>query len=173
MNALFLGGNSPRHQVWIHEMANALSAPLDKAVIHEYMHWETGEKSIDMDHEISKIGIEMADLKPYLVFAKSIGTMITLKAMYEKVINPEACVFLGLPLNAITDMGLPVQEWLESVRVPIYFLHNQNDPYGSADELKAMLPDNIDQSNITVLPGETHDYNDVSVMSDLLARAGA
>lgn len=171
MNALFLGGNSQRHKVWIHEMADALGGPFERVVVHDYRHWTTGDQWVDIDHEIAEIGNEAANLEPYVIYAKSIGTTVTLKAMYEGVVKPKACVFLGLPLNAVADMDLPAIEWLSKVQVPVYFLHNNNDPYGSAKELKAALPANIDQNKITVLPGDTHDYTNTEVMADLLARA--
>ncbi len=173
MNALFLGGNSPRHQTWIHEMANELSAPFETSIVHNYKHWATGDPGADIDYEKLEISAKMADLEPYIVFAKSIGSMIALKAIFEGHLKPKACVFLGLPLNAITDMNLPAVEWLSGVKVPIYFLHNDNDPYGSAEQLRATVPENIDQANIIVIPGDTHDYNDVAVMADLLAQACA
>lgn len=173
MNILFLGGNSPRHEAWVHEMADALSSPFDGVVVHDYKHWKTGAKLVDMDYEVAEIGDKMADLEPYVVFAKSIGTMITLKAMHQNTLRPKACVFLGLPLNAITDMELPAVDWLSEATVPLYFLQNEDDPYGPAEQLKATLPANIDQANITVLPGDTHDYNDIAAMTTLLARASA
>lgn len=173
MNVLFLGGNSHRHEVWIHEMADTLGGPFDGVVVHDYKHWKTGEKWVDLDYEVAEIGAKMTDLEPYVVFAKSIGTMITLKAMHQNLLRPQACVFLGLPLNAITDMDLPAVEWLSETSTPIYFMHNEHDPYGSAEELRATLPTNIDQTNITVLPGDTHDYNDMTTMAALLARASA
>lgn len=173
MNILFLGGNSPRHEAWIHEMADSLSEPFESVVVHDYKHWKTGEPWVDFEYEVGEVGRKMADLEPYIVFAKSIGTMITLKAMHDGLLKPKACVFLGLPLNAITDMRLPAVDWLVATKVPLYFLHNDHDPYGSAEELRAILPANINQANITVLPGDTHDYNDIGVMAELLTRASA
>lgn len=173
MNILFLGGNSQRHQTWIHKMADELKSPFDEVVVHEYAHWKTGEPWADIDHEVVEISAKMANMAPFVVFAKSIGTMICLKAIYEERLHPKACVFLGMPLNAITDMNLPAINWLEACKVPLYFIHNQDDPIGSVDELRNFLPENIDRANVTVLNGNTHDYNDTVVMAELLARAGA
>lgn len=170
MNALFLGGNSLRHQIWVHEVANTLGRPFESVIVHDYRHWVTGDTWVDIEHEVDVISKKMSELQPYVVFAKSIGTTIALKAMYDRLIEPKACLFLGLPLNAITDMDLPVIEWLEAVSIPLYFLHNDNDPYGSVKELRDILPSNIDQTRVTELPGDTHDYYDTAIMSELLTR---
>lgn len=154
-------------------MANALQEPFETVVVQDYKHWQTGEKWIDIDYEVEQVADKISGLEPYVVFAKSIGTILTLKAMYEDKLQPHACLFLGTPLNAATDMDLPVKEWFASTNVPIYFMHNQDDPYGSAQELSNILPANIDQTKITVLRGDTHDYNDVEVMRELLARASS
>ena len=171
MNALFLAGNSLRHKAWIHEMADALGSPFDEVVVHDYKHWETGEQWIDIDHEIDAISTETTDLAPYIVYAKSIGTMVALKAMYEKKIKPKSCVFLGLPLNAITDMNLPAAKWLAAVDVPMYFLHNDHDPYGSAAQLCVLLEETAPDAYIKIVPGDTHDYLDTEPMAALLSKA--
>lgn len=173
MNIVFLGGNSARHEKWVHDMAGVLDKPFDVAVAHDYRHWKTGETWIDMDYELTQVVEKTQGFEPYVVFAKSIGTMLALRAMHEGRMRPHACVFLGFPLNAAADMNLPVEAWLTSVNVPVYFLHNEHDPYGSASELDATLPASFDRSRITVLPGDTHDYMDTEIMADLLAKAAA
>lgn len=171
MNILFLGGNSKRHDAWIVDMARQLSAPFDNAIVHRYRHWDTGEELADIIYELQQITRKTEGFGPYIIFAKSIGTLIALKGIYEGVLAPKACVFLGLPVLSARDMDLPLRKWLASADVPMYFLHNSNDPYGSAEKLKGLLDSANATSDITELQDNTHDYLDTEIMRQLLAKA--
>lgn len=150
-------------------MADELQTPFDRSVVHDYRHWTTGE-SCDMEYEIAEIQKITVGLEPYVVFAKSIGTMITLQALYEQKIHPEACLLLGLPLKVQKDMGLPLATWLSAVNIPITYVQNKHDPYGGAAEVAAILRSHSNiNPRLTVLPGDTHDYMDTQVMAEQLA----
>lgn len=170
MNILFLGGNSGRHKAWIHTMSEELAGPFREVIEHDYKHWDTGESFTDINYEIAEIAQKVQGLEPFVVFAKSIGTVVAMRAMAEGLINPSSCVFLGVPLNVIKEMNVPFAEWLKETNTPIYFVQNEYDPLGSAEELRMFLPENINASKVVVLPGNTHDYTDTQNMSAVLSK---
>lgn len=112
MNALLLPGNSPRHAVWIEELNAALSPHFGATKTQHYRHWSTGQELADITYEITVAQQQANDLDPYVIIAKSIGTVIAVKGTAGKALYPEKLILLGVPLNS----GVLVEEfaqWLQ------------------------------------------------------------
>jgi hypothetical protein len=104
MELILLGGKSLKNQEWIEKVKYEFRIYFPNSEIIYYDHWNKKEfQEIDLDLEAKKLA-ECAKTKKYFsIFAKSMGTIITMKAVKEYGLNPVFCVFTGLPVNIINE----------------------------------------------------------------------
>lgn len=174
MNVILLPGNSKSNKTWIGTVANNVRDIFDKVIIQEYSHWDSGEAFIDYDKEIEKLVQHAQQNEPFVIFAKSAGAVLALRAIEKKKIEPKAVIISGLPLNLIKDEHIPVGHWLHSTKIPITIIQNDQDPVGSYEQLSEFIRplNNIDIAVVSY-PGNTHNYNDLDhIRGILLATQG-
>jgi len=122
---------------------------------------------MDLEHEILESHKLAAGLDEYIVVAKSIGTVVATLAIKRGLLNPEYCVFMGFPLKLIVS-EVPDMESALPQLPPTHFLHNEHDPLGDADSVKNYLEAHAPQQyDLLVSPGDTHDYIDFKLITDL------
>lgn len=161
MDLLLLPGESQRNQAWIYQVEEALAPLFGKTLVWPYEHWQRGEERIAFADELSKVIAAAATLGPYLIFAKSIGTMLALRGMHDGGLTPQACLFVGLPLRGyVRKSGAPVGQWLTNSSVPVTVAQNDADPSGSFNELKTYLDKLPPHDKLVRLAGDTHSYED-------------
>ena len=162
MNVIILGGNSIKNQEWVLEVARHLKAKFHTVYPHIYEHWQSGSNFIDLDHEAK--ALRKADVfnGEYLVIAKSVGCVLTLKLTSEYSLNPAACVLLGFPLAVIQQADAwPVSDWLANLKCKTTFVQNDEDPVGSHEEVQAYLAEyGLQGKEVLAWKGATHDYLD-------------
>lgn len=171
MNALLIGGANPRNKQWIQEVRRLFAPQMFGTVlVHNHRHWEAGG-DVDSTYELTTIAKEVATLGgEYIIFAKSIGAVLTLKGMRAGVLKPLRCIFVGLPYLLLREDAdfLP---WLEANNVPILLGQNTNDPVGAFADVKEYLANVPPTFQLIELPGDTHDYTDFQTLQTLIARS--
>ena len=169
MNLLLFAGNSQRNKTWIHTVGETLSPDFEKCVVHNYKHWDTGAESIDLDLELSRLNATVEKLDSYAVFAKSVGSILTLKAISQGIIDPNHCIFAGLPIKLAEEDGIPLQALIKNNSIPTMYIQNSNDPVASYSQLFSYLQEfSSKQYATTELPGDTHSYDDLDEMRSLI-----
>lgn len=169
MNALLLGGNSLRNREWIQRVGVSFSSLFDKITVHDYKHWQEGRPNISFEDEQPILAKEAAALDDYVVFAKSAGSILTVKSIHDGLIAPQKCVFAGTALAMVKNENLDFARWLSAVECPVLFIHNSDDPIASFNELKDYLSENGPTNfEMVELPGETHDYDDLEELTELV-----
>lgn len=164
MNVLIFGGMSPRHEQWVRDVADALSPHFKRVRYQDYQHWGDGSE-MDLEYEIEQAVQLAAGFGEYIVVAKSIGTVLTALANAREVINPERCVFMGLPLKAIEN-DIPAVAGALPKLPPTVFLHNEADPLGSSEAVRAYVEAHAPlRYDFQTLPGNTHDYIDFNLIA--------
>lgn len=169
MNILLFGGNSQRNKDWIHEVGDVLSSDFEKSIVHDYEHWDGRGEFIDFDLELSRLSTVTDGLSPYVVFAKSVGSILTLKAINLGLLSPTKCVYAGLPIVLAEEDGIPLQDLLKNNPVPTKFIQNTHDPLASYSRLTEYLKTAAVMDYQTVeLEGDTHSYNDLDQIKSLI-----
>lgn len=171
MNVLLLPGNSKRSGEWLKQVELELAPAFGRTRRHAYAHWEHDEPEIDLDHEVERLATSVQGLKPYVLFAKSAGTILASKAMAIDALQPVACLFVGFPLAMVTNHDLPADEWLRATNMPITVLQHNADPLGSYQEV-AQFFSHTGHAHTSVhkLPGDTHDYLEFQTLKDFTVR---
>lgn len=171
MNVLLLGGNSPRHYEWIRELGDALERAGHSVILHDYAHWQSGEALANVQSEITSLRTAMSNQRDYVVVAKSIGTVIAALAVAQGALHPRKCILLGTPISGIAGETAAFAPSLAALPRTT-FVQNEYDPFGSADQLDALLEATHPSSyELIVVPGNaTHDYIDYELIEKLVGK---
>lgn len=172
MDLILLSGNSFSHKEWILDVEKTLHPLFGKALVQDYKHWQDNSPVIYLNDEVSILKHELAKLsEPYVVFAKSAGTLLALKSIYLKVINPVKCIFLGLPVGWGKTNGFEVGTWLRDYTVPTLFVQKTHDPAMSFVDMKEYLTrHNVQNAHFKEVPGDDHYYGDFELIKRLVKR---
>lgn len=165
MNALILGGESPRHYDWVRQVASALQPHFETVVYLDYRHWASGGSS-DIEYEVGQAEQLARDLGDYIIVAKSMGTVVASLGTARGKLHPLRCIFMGTPLGLVDH----VVGASEAARLlpPTVFIQNEHDPYGSAKDVQAFVASHGNEdATFTSVPGDTHNYVDFELITKL------
>lgn len=166
MNKLIVfPGNSPRNKAWGECAAQHFGGWFDAVYTPDYDHWATGESFINFDAELDKLRANILKDEPdtqYYVFAKSIGTILTVIAVKRGIIAPQKCVFFGMPLKIVEEQETFGDDWsaLSSFTVPTLAFHSDRDPTADYAFTVAKLTELNPAITLITTPGDTHDYTE-------------
>jgi hypothetical protein len=160
MKLLLLAGNSKSNKEWIEEVHTNLQNLFDESEILYYSHWVSEEpKDIDLDLEIEKLSKLTEDKEDYMIFAKSAGSLLLLKAIHQNRINPNKVFIVGLPANWGKEKGYEFEKWLESLNHTPTFIQKTYDPQMSYEDISNFLQsyENLNHELVEI-EGDTHHY---------------
>ncbi len=170
---IVLGGKSiESNQIWVNNVGAALepyaSSPKSVKVI-EYDHW-----SITRELNLGTESLKLRDTaksfteEPYLVIAKSIGTVIALRSRDRGLINPAGIVGCGLPFyspanpaESRENLEKDLPRLLEvNSELPTWIVQNSNERFIHPVTLERYLEIN-NLHNYKVIKGtrDVHQYN--------------
>lgn len=169
MDALLLGGNSQRNREWINKVGSEVGDLFDQTLVHDYRHWSDGIDMVDIPYELEAIKKEVERLGDFVVFAKSVGSLMGLMLLADGSLRPTACVFAGLAIKLAEEDGIDVGGLLSKVSVPITFIQNTNDPVASFEKMKELVTNSgVPDARFVETPGDDHSYDDLGLIRDLL-----
>ncbi|MFA6007354.1 MAG: alpha/beta family hydrolase [Candidatus Shapirobacteria bacterium] len=159
MKIIYLSGNSFSNKNWIEKIKENFDN-FSEGEILNYDHWQNGNKWIDLKKETEKLRELVKDKKDYNIFAKSIGTILTLKGIEMGFLKAKKIMFCGFPYQAGVKEGLEMREILRKLTIPVIFIQNEFDPVGSFKEVEKILRNNSPKNYqlVKVLKNTTHDY---------------
>ncbi len=169
MDLILLSGNSVRTKEWIESVEEELRGLFDSTYIHYYNHWQTGEKNIDLDFELGRLSKYLNNKKNYVIFAKSAGVVLAIRAISEGKISPKKCMFVGIPLSWCIEQGISFTSWIKNYKIPTYFVQKTEDPYLNSDKLNKILEENdVKNFKLIEIPGEDHHYENLKELKELM-----
>ncbi len=168
MNLILLAGNSPENEEWIEEVETTLGENFDITYVQRYQHWNGNGDVIDLEEELKRLVENEEQLRPYTIFAKSAGVLLTLKGMSEGVIKPENNIFCGTPRGFATRLNAPIDEWISKLSTPSLFIQNYHDPAMHFEDLKEYLKQMGSKNyKLARLEGSNHHYGDLDKLRQL------
>lgn len=169
MELILLSGNSKKNEAWIMEVEKNLKDLFDSTYVQHYKHWKKNNPIIDLNFELTVLSDYLKDKKDYIIFAKSIGSVLTMRAITEKKINPKACMFTGVPVLWCKENNIPIDKWITNYSTPTYFIQNSSDPVIGANDFRKKLDEyNVKNYKFIELPGDTHEYTDFEKVKELV-----
>lgn len=168
MHIIYLAGNNPSNKAWIEKVKSEFDSFSTGDILY-YDHWQSGEKWINLEKESKKLTELVKDKTDYFVFSKSIGSVLALKNVFEKTLNPQKMIICGHPYQAAKQKNIAIDGYLKSLSVPTMFIQNEFDPVYSFEELQSILKENspADYHLINNPNNNTHDYGDYEELAKL------
>lgn len=176
MNLLILSGNAKINKEWSEEVGMKLKDMFDEIEMPSYLHWEDEDGDIDLDAELDRLDDAIGHWDEYVVFAKSAGSLLTLKAISEGIIAPNKCVFIGFPFKWAKKKGYEINKWIEDCNVPVLFIQKEKDWVGGFDEMLAFLSEfakndfEFYKYKVNGEPDDDHHYADTEYLKVLFKK---
>ena len=173
MNLILMSGNSLRNRDWIYQVEKALKPLFSQTYVNVYDHWAKSQPMADIQLEADKLAKLANSMdREYTIFAKSIGSVITLQDIAEAKIKPAYLVITGLPLNLVDELNLPLEQWLLYTRdIPTLIIQNSKDPVGSFARLSNYVTADHTHTSLNLVEiagNDTHDYDDLANLKSLV-----
>ncbi len=169
---LILGGNSNKNKDWVDSLAGLLYTKKImgmEIVGYHYSHWNRGDVNINFNKELEHISRIVNKEKDYFVVAKSAGAILCLNGIFDKLLKPKACIFMGVAINWAKENKFWKNEWANNYSVPTVYLQNSDDPAIEFDNLKKMLLDyNSKNYEIKIWHERGHKYEDFLGVSNVV-----
>jgi hypothetical protein len=162
MHLIILPGNSKEYnEQWLYDSEKAYKDLFESTTTHVYESWKTGKETADVKKEAEKLVAEAKKLKgAYVVLAKSIGTIITVKAVGEGKISPEKCVFVGCPWGSFANEQGDFSDLIAKYKVPTLFIQQTDDMFFKFAELENVIEKyNIENYDLMEIEGNNHAYD--------------
>jgi hypothetical protein len=166
MHLVLLPGNSKYNKEWIDEVRDYLGDLFVSTHVLYYDHWFVEEDiEIDLEVEQKKLLAIVENLDEYVIFAKSAGSLVTIKSIHEKLIEPKFCIFTGHPVNWARYRNYPVEQWIKDYAIPTLFIQKTTDPVFSFKELGEYLQlHNVQNLKLVEQEGDDHHYSDLALL---------
>lgn len=168
MDLVLLPGSGLHNKEWVEKVEASLSPLFGQTKIQYYKHWTEGGY-IETDYELKALERNVKGLKGYVVFGKSVGTMLALNAISNNFIKPKKSIFLGMPLSGQKAEHSKIKTWINKSEIPLLFIQEEFDPYmtyqGLLDFLEECKPKNY---IVAKIPGNSHDYLDIGAIKLLV-----
>lgn len=163
---LLSGGSKKLNEPWVKKVKLVLEDFFDNVFFQRYDNWVSGELFPDYDGELKKLEENCKQFDDYVILAKSFGTLLTLNNIYDKVIAPEKCIFLGVPVDlARNKNGInrpAVDDWFVNYSVPSLFVQQENDSEFAYEKLEKLLKEkNVSNYELMMVSGSDHMYDDI------------
>ncbi len=145
--------------MWIEEVKERFDGFASGEILY-YIHWDTGEEWADIPKESVNLQKLIGDTKDYVVFAKSIGSIIALKNIYEKTISPKKLIICGLPYLTAKASGYEIDKYLEELHVETIFIQNEFDPLAGYEDVRKIVEEKVkvDCKVINEVGIDSHSY---------------
>lgn len=159
MKLLILPGNSYRNKKEMKKVANHLKGIFKETYIHNYLHWKTGQKLINLEEE-RKIIAKKINKKDWVIFAKSIGIILALNLIHENKIKPQAVILAGTPIKWLKENKIQFKKQFKNLNIKSLFIQKNKDPICPSKYLKKFIKKSkITNSQFLEIEGNNHNYN--------------
>jgi len=163
MNIIIFPGNSKRNKEWADAAEQAFVGVDGVGKIYKqyYKHWETGESNINFETELEVFAQNAPQGEPYVVIAKSAGSLLTMLGVSKRIINPVKVVFCGVPISSKDKNDDFVFFGVDQFSSPGLVFQNDRDPIATFKQVKEVF-EGKDTIKVIERIADNHDYLDFS-----------
>lgn len=171
MRIILLAGQHISNKEWIENVEKKFQEKYPNTKISYYTHWEKGEENTDVDLETKKfLDVVNSSDEEYVLFAKSIGSIIFFNSLKDLVKKPKGVLIVGLAYHYAKDASLDFSELKKYLSYPVNVYQKEFDPAGAYSDVM-----NINTGGITVNQYEcvgeennNHSYENYDYLLSLL-----
>ncbi len=162
MNLIMLPGNNWRNKEWTQEVEKLVKGDFDQTWMQIYENWGIHADLMDPDKEVKKLVQKAKNFGEYVIFAKSAGTLLVMRAVTEFGMKPVKCFFVGTAIRWGLEQNWPVEKWVKGYNIPTLFIQKTDDPIMTFGELRHELEKSeVKNYKLVEIPGASHHYGAV------------
>lgn len=160
MKILAIPGKMPATQSWLEDIIDETPWKNEDVDIHRYNAWDN-KSEFSIQEEVECLPSGHYDV----VITKSIGTLITLKALQK--ISWDRLVFIGIAWSLYSNKEKELLPTLNNQGLPVLIIQEEQDPFGSYKEINHVL---LGMEHITCVEvaGEHHQYPDTDQVGGII-----
>lgn len=137
MKIFLLSGQSILNKSWIEDVEKEFNKEFPNTSIIYYDHWDSDIKNINLEEETSKFISMVKECEDeYLVFAKSIGSIVFYNSVKKLVNKPKGVLVVGVPYDLALSMGFDMKNLSKEVDFHINIYQKELDPFGKLEEIQ-------------------------------------
>ncbi len=151
------GAGAGHTHPWMIRVADGLAARGLRVATFDFPYIESGrrvpDRGPDLEAAFASVWASMRDEGPMFAGGKSMGGRIASQVAAAQGFEPAPAglVFFGYPLHPPGKPDQRRDRHLPRISAPMLFLHGTRDPFGSPDEMRAL---------VSSLPGATLELNE-------------
>lgn len=171
MKIFLLPGQSIKNKEWIEKVEDRVKEMFSNSKIQYYKHWALGEKQTDIPFETEKfVKLVNEYEEDYVVFAKSIGSLIFLNSLKSLKRKPKAVLILGFPYYLVSRLGFDLKKLVENVDFRMNIYQKEFDTAGTYEEIKTLSNEYVFVNMYECIdePNDNHHYANYKYISKLL-----
>lgn len=170
MHLIILPGNSKKYnEQWLYNSKKHFKDLFESVTTHYYKHWKENTDSIDLNHEVKKLTEKTENLDNYIIYAKSAGTVTTIKALDQNKISPKKCIFVGCPFKWAAENDPQFKKRFNSIKVPTLFIQQTNDPFFKYKSLEGFINKNpLENYQLIEIVGGNHAYDNYGEIKQMI-----
>jgi hypothetical protein len=171
MKIFLLPGQSIRNKEWIEDVDKEFKKVFPNTEIIYYEHWSLGKKEANIDLETERF-VELVNNcnEDYIVFAKSLGTLIFLNSVKLLKKKPKGVLMVGFAYYFANRLDLDVEGLIGGADFRIDIYQKEFDTAGKYEELKGFSNEyvSISKYKCTGEGNDDHHYANLEYMLELL-----
>lgn len=134
-----LAGQSIKNKEWIEKVEGEFRKEFQDTTVLYYDHWDSNSNNIDIEKESSKLVKMINEYKgEYLIFAKSIGTIVFYNIVEKLKRKPKGVLMVGVPYDLASEMGFDMGKLKDNVEFDINIYQKKFDPFGNLEKIKSV-----------------------------------
>jgi predicted alpha/beta-hydrolase family hydrolase len=157
------GAGAGRDHPWMQRVARTLEAAGARAITFNFPYIEARRSAPDkpavLEAHFARVWAEAVKdaPRPIIAAGKSMGGRIASQVAAAGGFTPppEALVFFGYPLHPPNQPGKRRDSHLPQIAQPMLFLHGTRDPFGTPDEMQALVA-SLPSATLHLIDGGDH-----------------
>jgi hypothetical protein len=172
MKIIILSGENKKYnKVWTQKISEALQGTFENIDSFHYHYWDNQDlNKIKIDEELKLLSNMIQEEEEYIICAKTTGVLIALKGMYERLLEPQKCIFIGMPIIWARLNNFEIDKWLsEHYNTEMLIIQKDKDPSMYYEELKEyLMQKEILNTQIIKISGNDMYYEDYETLPNLI-----
>ncbi len=172
MKTILLSGQSLENKEWIEQVQSSFKSKYSDTSVMYYEHWSRGEGKADVSLETDRfLNLVNSTSEEYILFAKSIGSVIFLNSLKRLTKYPKKVILVGVPLYMAKESGYDFSNLKNIVKFPVNIYQKKNDPYCSYTDLKTIEGGNVVVNEYKCINEEedNHNYSNLETLNLLIS----
>jgi len=173
MRIILLSGQNISNKEWIEDVEKKFQEKFTNTRISYYDHWEKGKEKADIELETKKfLDIVNSSDEEYILFAKSIGSIIFLNSLKDLKKKPKGVLIVGTAYNLGKKLNYDFADLAKYTSYPVNIYQKEFDPAGFYTEVMNISGDNVVVNKYECVREENnnHRYENYDYLLELLSR---